>query len=167
MGARCTSAPQEKTVLAKAKFSSLLPARLGSKHRPRLATRLSLALMVTMVLCRSNTAHASGTTYYISNGNCSNASSGTTSASPWCDFSRPNAMTFGPGDQILLASGSYWNTTLAPSGVGSTGVANHITIGCYNTTSSCNTSYLRLRLPPTLRRSCSRIPPTGRCQILV
>jgi hypothetical protein len=51
-------------------------------------------------------------------------------AEPWCTFSPANKLrTFSPGDQILLARGSYWNQQLSLAGHGT--ASEPITLGAY------------------------------------
>lgn len=67
-------------------------------------------------------ALASGSVYYINNqtgSNCDNTSAGVSESAPWCDFTRVNGMTFGPGDRILLARGATWNQQMTINGSGS------------------------------------------------
>ena len=66
-------------------------------------------------------AQAAGTTYYVNNASgsgCSDSGPGTITT-PWCTFTPANALTFGPGDQLLLASGDTWDQQLTLNGAGS------------------------------------------------
>jgi hypothetical protein len=66
-------------------------------------------------------AQAAGTTYYVNNASgsgCSDSGAGTITT-PWCTFTPANALTFGPGDQLLLASGDTWDQQLTLNGAGS------------------------------------------------
>lgn len=100
-------------------------------------------LLLAIALCSSavgfgitigSPAEAAGTSYYVNNASgsgCSNAGSGTSSSSPWCDFTNVNARSFNAGDSILLASGDTWNQELD---LGSSGTAGSpITITSYGT----------------------------------
>jgi hypothetical protein len=74
----------------------------------------------------------SGTTYYVSTLSGSNGNSGTSSTSPWYDFTNVNVHTFQPGDRILLERGSHWSATiLSPLGSGS--ATSPIVIDSYGT----------------------------------
>ena len=66
-------------------------------------------------------AHAAGSTYYVNNASgsgCSDSGPGSITT-PWCTFTPANALTFGPGDQLLLASGDTWDQQLTLHGAGS------------------------------------------------
>jgi hypothetical protein len=66
-------------------------------------------------------AQAAGTTYYVNNASgsgCSDSGPGSITI-PWCTFTPANALTFGPGDQLLLASGDTWDQQLTLNGAGS------------------------------------------------
>ena len=87
---------------------------------------------LSMQLFRVPLAFASNTTYYINNQTSSCDNSGPhTQAQPWCDFTTANSTTFGPGDQILLASGATWDQQLTINGSGSS--AAPATISAYGT----------------------------------
>ncbi|MEC5146992.1 DNRLRE domain-containing protein [Chitinophaga sp. 212800010-3] len=69
---------------------------------------------------KSAVAGAVGTVYYV-DPNGSDSNSGTSTSTAWQTLAKVNAVTFAPGDQILLLSGGVWNDTLHPKGSGSAG----------------------------------------------
>ncbi|WP_164821530.1 LamG domain-containing protein [Paenibacillus koleovorans] len=78
------------------------------------------------------TVHANNTTYYVNNAsgsNCNDAGAGTSSSAPWCGFTPVNAMTFQPGDQLLLARGAVWDELMELRGSGTSG--SWITLDAY------------------------------------
>ncbi|QMU78417.1 hypothetical protein GXW83_24630 [Streptacidiphilus sp. PB12-B1b] len=78
-------------------------------------------------------AQAEGTTYYVNNATgsgCSDSGPGTITV-PWCTFTPANALTFGPGDELLLASGDTWDQQLTLHGAGS--AADHAVLSSYGT----------------------------------
>ncbi len=101
------------------------------------ASAAALLVLCGMAAVASATTYPSSTTYYIATSSCSDSNPGTSSSSPWCDFTPVNGNTFSAGDSILLAAGDSWSGEMTPLGSGSSG--NPITIGCYG--SSCSTSY--------------------------
>lgn len=78
---------------------------------------------------------ADAAVYYVNNqsgAGCSNASAGTSTTAPWCDFTPVNARTFAAGDQVLLKSGATWTgQTLTLKGSGT--AANPIVLSAYGT----------------------------------
>ncbi|WNR42885.1 CBM96 family carbohydrate-binding protein [Paenibacillus roseipurpureus] len=62
--------------------------------------------------------HAHAQDYYVNSVTGSNANAGTSTGSAWADFTNVNNTTFLPGDRILLARGSSWNSMLNPKGSG-------------------------------------------------
>ncbi|MEO6003435.1 MAG: discoidin domain-containing protein [Opitutus sp.] len=71
---------------------------------------------------------ARATVYYIDTAG-SNANNGTSTSTPWKDFTNVNAMSLSPGDQVLLKRGGVWNGWLQIHGSGAAG--SFITIGAY------------------------------------
>lgn len=81
----------------------------------------------TVVMAVAAPASAAGNQYYV---NCSASSNGSgTQASPWNSTASVNAVTFQPGDQILLDRGTTCSGNLAPKGSGNSGAS--ITIDAY------------------------------------
>lgn len=86
---------------------------------------LLAAVTAFVFLALAPQAHA--TNYYISNSSCSNGGNGTSTSTPWCDFTNVNGKTFLAGDTINLACGSSWtpafnaNGDVTPVGSGSPG----------------------------------------------
>ena len=119
----------------------------ATNHLVGFSSYLGLAALTALVVScgAKNVSKAptypsnTNTTYYISNSDCSDGNVGTSSSAPWCTFNNVNVRTFVPGDQILLASGSSWSQEMSPLGNGASG--NPITIGCYNTSTSCSVNY--------------------------
>lgn len=70
------------------------------------------------------------TTYYVDTSG-DNRNKGTCTTQAWRDFTKINAMTFQPGDCILLKRGCVWCQQLALTGSGSDG--KFVTIGAYGT----------------------------------
>ena len=125
-------------------FSCLVQTSKWSPYRRFVRVKYFAALTSVLTLgslaaVATATTFPGNTTYYISNSGCSNSNSGTSSTAPWCDFANVNGNTFSSGDKILLRSGSSWSAQLAPLGNGVTG--NPITIGCYDSSTSCSVNY--------------------------
>jgi len=59
-----------------------------------------------------------GKTYYADSQNGSDTNDGLSATSPWRTLDKINSGEFGPGDRILLRSGSRWTGFLAPGGSG-------------------------------------------------
>jgi hypothetical protein len=74
-------------------------------------------------------------TYYVDNGagsGCSNSNNGTSSSTPWCDFTNINAGTFGAGAQILLKRGDTWSSGLTLQGGGTSwSSGGYVTVDAY------------------------------------
>jgi len=92
------------------------------KNKTR-AVSVFAALIAIAAASLTGAAHAqaAGTTYYVNNATgsgCSDSGPGTITT-PWCTFTPANALTFGPGDQLLLASGDTWDQQLTLNGAGS------------------------------------------------
>ena len=93
------------------------------KKRP-VSIFVALIAIAGASVVAASPAEAAGTTYYVNNASgsgCSDSGPGTSTAEPWCDFTPANALTFGPGDQLLLASGDTWDQELTLNGSGSAG----------------------------------------------
>jgi hypothetical protein len=60
-----------------------------------------------------------GASYYVNSASGNNSNSGTSSSSPWADFTNVNSHTFAAGDTVFLACGSSWNQEMDVSGSGS------------------------------------------------
>ncbi|THF81626.1 beta-xylosidase family glycoside hydrolase [Cohnella fermenti] len=68
------------------------------------------------------------TTYYVSSsGNDSNA--GTSASAPWQTLTKASALTYQPGDQLLIKRGDVWNESLSLKGTGTS--ASPIVVGAY------------------------------------
>ena len=83
---------------------------------------------------RNPSCVAVGTTYYVNNAagsGCSDSGAGTSATTPWCSFTPAGSVTFGPGDQLLLARGDSWNQQLTLHGSGSS--TSYATLGAYGT----------------------------------
>ncbi len=103
-----------------------------SRRSIPLALSVVVALTGLLAISPPLAAYASPVTHYINNAGgsgCSNAGAGTSTGSPWCDFTNVNTTTFGPGDQILLARGSTWSSGMILAGAGSSG--SYVTVGAY------------------------------------
>ncbi len=62
------------------------------------------------------------TTYYVDSANGNDNNNGTSSSTAWRTLGKVNAITFQPGDKILLKAGSVWNDEqLFPKGSGADG----------------------------------------------
>jgi hypothetical protein len=104
---------------------------------PQIRTRAAaiaaaIALGVVGVVAIPESAQAAGTTYYVNNqsgSGCSNTGPGTSTATPWCDFTNVNSHTFVAGDVIALARGATWTTPIHLTGTGTS--TNWITLGAY------------------------------------
>jgi hypothetical protein len=59
------------------------------------------------------------TSYYVNSSTGSNSNTGTSSSTPWLDFTNINSHTFVAGDNIYLACGSSWNQEMDLHGSGS------------------------------------------------
>ncbi|MHB1484855.1 MAG: LamG domain-containing protein [Saccharofermentanales bacterium] len=76
---------------------------------------LSLITLITMTISMltilpQNTTFAIGTTYYIDTAG-NNSNNGTSTSTPWADFTNINSMNLSTGDQILLKRGCTWTAT--------------------------------------------------------
>ncbi|MFF2327104.1 MULTISPECIES: hypothetical protein [unclassified Streptomyces] len=77
---------------------------------------------------------ATPVTYYVNNlsgSNCSDSGPGTSTAQPWCTFTRTGSVTLKAGDSLLLARGASWSQELSVGMSGSP--AQPATIGAYGT----------------------------------
>jgi hypothetical protein len=92
---------------------------------------MAALVMLCLMLGHEKSVYALGTTYYVDSVSGNNGNSGTSTASPWQDFTNVNSTTFQPGDQILLKSGSTWTMGMTPHGSGTS--TDWITIGSYGT----------------------------------
>jgi hypothetical protein len=86
-------------------------------------------VMVCLMLSYGRIAYASGTTYYVDSVGGNNGNAGTSTGAAWQDFTNVNSMTFQPGDQILLKSGSTWAMGMTPHGSGTS--TDWISAGSY------------------------------------
>jgi hypothetical protein len=89
-------------------------------------------LVGTAAVAMAFASSALATTHYINNqsgSGCTNAGSGTSTGSPWCDFTNVNTTTFGAGDQILLARGATWSSAMTLAGSGNS--SSPITVDAY------------------------------------
>jgi hypothetical protein len=108
---------------------SILMSWTGTKNASSSATYVN----VDRVAIIGGTGTTLMGTYYIDNASgsgCSNANSGTSTGSPWCDFSNLNGQTFGAGAQILLRRGDTFNQELGRLYGGGTS-SSYATIGAY------------------------------------
>jgi hypothetical protein len=71
---------------------------------------LLILLFVGIIPVSFVTSAASSTNYYIDTAG-SNSNNGTSSSTPWADFTNVNSHTFLPGDQILLKKECTWTAT--------------------------------------------------------
>ncbi len=74
-------------------------------------------------------ASASATVYYVDSNAGNDSNSGTLSEKAWKSLSKISAITFQPGDEILLRRGARWQGTLHPLGSGTP--EKPIRIGAY------------------------------------
>jgi len=75
---------------------------------------------------------ALATTYYVDSVSGNDNNPGTSQSAPWQNLTKVNAVTFQPGDQILLKRGSVWNGQfLYPKGSGTAG--SPIVVDAYGT----------------------------------
>lgn len=96
--------------------------------KPSLLVRNVATLLATLITAGAVRA----TTYYVNNSTGNNANSGTSSSSPWADFTNVNTHTFAAGDTLSLACGCTWNQEMDISGSGSSW-SSPITITSYGT----------------------------------
>ena len=69
---------------------------------------------------------AAHTKYYVDATGGNDAAAGTSRPTAWKSLSKINGTTFGPGDTILLKTGSVWTGSLSPQGSGASGSPNVI-----------------------------------------
>ncbi|WP_216477242.1 3-keto-disaccharide hydrolase [Paenibacillus brevis] len=76
---------------------------------------LPLVILISLLLtslvsgAASPAARAAGTTYYVDSSLGNDSSAGTSEGTAWKTLAKVNAMTFSPGDRILLKAGSVWS----------------------------------------------------------
>ena len=107
---------------------------LSLRRRANVAGATLVLVCGGSLVSTTSAAWAAGTTYYVNNASgsgCSDSGAGTSTAAPWCSFTPANAVTFGPGDQLLLDRGDSWNQQLTLHGSGSS--ASYATLGAYGT----------------------------------
>jgi hypothetical protein len=99
--------------------------KMFKKHKRRgVSAFLATMAIAAASIVAASPAQAAGTVYYVNNAsgsNCSDSGPGTSTTAPWCDFTPADALTFGPGDELLLASGDTWDQELTLNGSGSAG----------------------------------------------
>lgn len=85
-------------------------------------TNFIRSICLTMLLFLMGTAlyaaSASAATYYVDSVSGNDSNSGTGMNSAWKSLTKVNAVTFQPGDEILLKRGGSWTGTLWPKGSG-------------------------------------------------
>jgi hypothetical protein len=112
-----------------------IPRQAGKSAGRHVAPSTSLGMTVAGVifglLALMCSAHAAGTTYYVSSSLGNDANSGTSTSAPWQTIAHVNAQTFNPGDSILFRRGDVWNESLTVPSSGASG--NPITFDAYGT----------------------------------
>ena len=91
----------------------------------------ALIAIAAVSMATAAPAQAAGSTYYVNNASgsgCNDSGSGSITT-PWCTFTPANALTFGAGDQLLLARGDTWNQQLTLHGSGT--AASHAVLSAY------------------------------------
>lgn len=91
----------------------------------------SIITLTAVSFATAPPAFAVGTTYYVNNASgsgCTDSGAGSITT-PWCTFTPANALTFGAGDQLRLASGDSWNQQLTLHGSGT--ASNHASLSSY------------------------------------
>ncbi|MDI4644431.1 family 16 glycoside hydrolase [Cohnella hashimotonis] len=66
-------------------------------------------LLASLMPAASPVAMAAGTTYYVDAAQGDDNASGTSATSAWKTLAKVNAVTFAPGDRILLKAGGVWS----------------------------------------------------------
>jgi hypothetical protein len=79
----------------------------------------SVVFTALLIFCNINIVLAAD--YYVDNVLGSNGNNGTSSSSPWFDFTNINSRTFVAGDRIFLKAGCTWNSELRLKGSGNSG----------------------------------------------
>jgi hypothetical protein len=82
---------------------------------------MAIPLILTVVVCLLAASAAMATTFYVDSASGSDANAGASEALAWATLAKVNAMTFQPGDRILLKSGGSWRGQLWPKGSGEAG----------------------------------------------
>lgn len=77
-----------------------------------------MTLIVFIVGAAFYAAAASAATYYVDSAGGNDSNTGTGTSAAWKTLDKVNAVTFQPGDQILLKRGGSWTGTLWPKGSG-------------------------------------------------
>lgn len=95
-----------------------------------------LALIAAAGLGFPQAAHATGTTYYVSQSSGDDAHDGLAAAwdgahGPWKTLARASTVTWSPGDELLLKCGEIWDETLTLRGDGT--AASPVTVASYGT----------------------------------
>ncbi len=116
----------------------------------RLATLGSACCLLAgcLVFVGTTGSGAASTTYYVDSAATCPGSG--TQATPWCDFSVVNSMTFQPGDQILLKSGDTFRSGMTLYGSGTS--ASYLTVSTYGSgaapiiNGNGNTSFIGINL---------------------
>jgi len=85
-----------------------------------------IAAFASIIFCIALPLHAAHTRYYVDATSGNDGAAGTSPAAAWKSLSKINGTTFGPGDTILLKSGSVWTGSLSPQGSGASGSPNVI-----------------------------------------
>jgi hypothetical protein len=83
-------------------------------------------MLLTLFFSGMLPAQAAHTRYYVDATNGNDGAAGTSPATAWKSLSKINGTTFGPGDTILLKTGSVWTGSMSPQGSGANGSPNVI-----------------------------------------
>ena len=94
----------------------------------RIGSFLFLCLFLGLIIC-STKIYGQSLSYYIDSQGGNDSNSGHSIDSAWKSLSKINTITFQPGDQILLKSGSNWTGQIALSGSGT--AQNPIIVNLY------------------------------------
>ncbi|HET6353899.1 hypothetical protein [Streptomyces sp.] len=103
-----------------------------SRMTAAIATLCSAAAFASFAVFQAEAT--TGTTYYLNCATGEDGADGTSPTTAWRSLSKVNSLTFGPGDQLLLARGATCTGTLFPRGSGANGAP--FIISDYGTSSS-------------------------------
>jgi hypothetical protein len=95
---------------------------------------MTLTLLESLAGTQFSSAFAAGTTYYVSQADGDDSRDGQSpqrdgGCGPWKSLARASAVTYGPGDRLLLKCGDAWNEPLTLRGSGT--AENRITVASY------------------------------------
>lgn len=130
---RCVSAGKFLELYVNgAKYASAQDTKYSSGNIALLNVKAKASYDSVIVSAESPPAISEGNTaYYISSGTGDDTNDGLTEATAWKTMGKISAMTFQPGDRILLKSGDVWKERLTLKGMGS--MEDPITITSYGT----------------------------------